>query len=66
MLWRPRLSRQEAASLRAFAHLQQFLAVSDPDTVAAFADSLDQASVSQLQAIAERLRAARQARRDPQ
>jgi hypothetical protein len=33
--------------------------------VAAFADSLDQASVSQLQAIAERLRAARQARRDP-
>ncbi len=66
MLWRPCLSRQEAASLRAFAQLQQFLAVGDPDTVAAFADSLDQASVSQLQAIAERLRAAREARRKSQ
>ncbi len=66
MLWRPCLSRQEATSLRAFTQLQQFLAVGDPDTVAAFADSLDQASVSQLQAIAERLRAARRARRDPQ
>ncbi|MEN9226004.1 MAG: BlaI/MecI/CopY family transcriptional regulator [Thermostichus sp. HHBFW_bins_43] len=65
MVWRPRLSRQEATSLRAFTQLQQFLAVGDPDTVAAFADSLDQASVSQLQAIAERLRAARQARRNP-
>ncbi|MCF2971223.1 BlaI/MecI/CopY family transcriptional regulator [Synechococcus sp. Nb3U1] len=65
MVWRPRLSRQEATSLRAFTQLQQFLAVGDPDTVAAFADSLDQASVSQLQAIAERLRAARRARREP-
>jgi predicted transcriptional regulator len=38
--------------------------VTNPDVVAAFADSLDQTSVEQLEAIAAKLRALRQARED--
>lgn len=60
--WQPLVSRQEANMLRAHSHLQQFLAVGNPDVVAAFADSLDRASVEQIEAIAQRLKAARQAR----
>jgi predicted transcriptional regulator len=60
--WRPLISRQEAQSLEAYLHLQRFLAVSNPDIVAAFADNLDQASVEQLTAIAAKLKAMRQNR----
>jgi predicted transcriptional regulator len=60
--WRPLLSQAEAQSLLAYEQLQQFLAVGSPDVVAAFADRLDQASVEQLAAIAQRLQAARKAR----
>lgn len=60
--WRPLLSREDAQALQVHDRLQRFLAVSNPDIVAAFVDSLDQASVEQLEAIAQRLRAARQAR----
>lgn len=60
--WRPLVSRQEAKALEAYEQLQRFLAVSNPDIVLAFADSLDQASLEQLEAIAQRLQAARQAR----
>lgn len=63
--WVPLVSRQQAQALRAYEQLNQFLAVGNPDVVAAFADSLDQASVEQFEAIAERLRAARQARKEP-
>lgn len=62
--WQPRISQPEAIMLRAHARLHQFLAVSNPDVVAAFADSLDAASLDQLEAIAERIRAARQARKE--
>ncbi|TVQ57720.1 MAG: CopY family transcriptional regulator [Spirulina sp. DLM2.Bin59] len=57
--WRACLSRTEAQALRAQEHLQQFLGVSNPDVVAAFADRLDQASVAQLDELAQRLKAAR-------
>ncbi len=59
-VWRPCVSRAEAQVLQAHQRLHQFLAVSNPDVVAAFADSLDRASLEQLQAIALRLQAARQ------
>lgn len=61
-LWRPRLSREQAQVLQAHNQLQQFLAVGNPDIVAAFADSLDHASLEQLDAIAQRIQAIRQAR----
>lgn len=63
-IWRPSVSREQAKSLWAYDQLQQFLAVGNPDTVAAFADHLDQASVEQLEAIADKIRAARQAREE--
>lgn len=62
--WQPRISQEEAKVLQAHAQLSQFLAVGNPDVVAAFADSLDAASLDQLEAIAERIRAARQAREE--
>jgi predicted transcriptional regulator len=62
--WQPRISQEEARVLQAHAQLNQFLAVGNPDVVAAFADSLDAASLDQIEAIAERIRAARQAREE--
>jgi predicted transcriptional regulator len=62
--WQALVSKEQALSLRAFEQLNQFLAVGNPDVVAAFADSLDQTSVDQLEAIAQRLRAMREARED--
>ena len=61
-VWQPLISKEQAQAIFAYEQLHQFLAVGNPDVVAAFADSLDQASVEQLQAIADKLRAARQAR----
>jgi predicted transcriptional regulator len=60
--WKAAISRSEARAIQAYEQLNQFLAVSNPDVVAAFADSLDQTSVERLDAIAQRLKAIRQAR----
>ena len=62
--WRPLISCQEAQALEAYERLQRFLAVGNPDIVAAFADSIDQASLEQLAAIAQRIQAARRAREE--
>ncbi|MEG4942335.1 BlaI/MecI/CopY family transcriptional regulator [Microcoleus sp. F4-D5] len=62
--WQPLVSCEEARSLLAYDRLQKFLAVGNPDIVAAFADSLDQATVEQLEEIALRIQAVRQARED--
>lgn len=62
--WQPLVSRQEAQVIEAHNHLNRFLAVGNPDVVAAFADSLDTASLEQIEAIALRLQAARQAREE--
>ena len=62
--WRPLVSRQEAQVIKAHEQLHQFLAVGNPDVVAAFADSLDSASLEQLEAIAQRIQAVRQAREE--
>lgn len=60
--WQPRISQAEANVLHSHDQLQKFLAISNPDIVAAFADSLDAASLEQLDAIAQRIQAARQRR----
>jgi len=60
--WQAIISCQEAKVLRSHEQLNRFLAVSNPDVVAAFADRLDAASLDQIQAIAQRLQAVRQAR----
>lgn len=62
--WRPRLSREQAQSLKAYEELQRFLAVANPDVVASFADSLDSASFEQIEAIATRLDAIRRQRQE--
>lgn len=64
--WQPLVSRKEAQVIKAHEQLNQFLAVGNPDVVAAFADSLDAASLEQIEAIALRLQAARQAREEQQ
>ncbi len=60
--WYPLISRDQAQVLQAHARLNDFLAVGNPDVVAAFADSLDQASLQQLEEIAQRIQAMRQSR----
>ncbi|PPS43174.1 BlaI/MecI/CopY family transcriptional regulator [Chroococcidiopsis sp. TS-821] len=62
--WRPLVTKQQAQVLKAHDQLRQFLAVGNPDVVAAFADSLDQTSLEKLQAIAQRIQAARQTREE--
>ena len=53
--WKPRVSREEAAAIKSYEQLHRFLAVSNADVVASFADSLDTTSLQQLQEIASRL-----------
>jgi len=50
--WRPLTSRTEAHMLQAHAQLHRFLAIGNPDVVAAFVDDLDRASLDQVEAIA--------------
>ena len=61
-LWQAAISATEAQTLQAYEHLNQFLAVGNPDIVAAFADNLDRSSLEQLEAIAQRLQAIRTAK----
>jgi hypothetical protein len=60
--WRPLLTKQQADVIKAHDQLQRFLAVGNPDVIAAFADSLDQAASDQISAIAKRIQSAREAR----
>ena len=62
--WRALVTQQQAQAIEAHEKLHRFLAVGNPDVVAAFADSLDAASLEQLNAIAQRIQAARQAREE--
>lgn len=63
--WRALVSREEAKVLHAHDHLRRFLAVGNPDVIAAFADELDRSSAEKLEAIAQRLKAVREARETP-
>lgn len=62
--WQPTISKEQARALQAYEQLNQFLAVSDPDLVASFADRLDSASLEQLDAITRRLKSLRQQREE--
>jgi predicted transcriptional regulator len=62
--WETLISRSEAQSLQAFNQLNRFLEVGSADIVAAFADELDCASVDQIEAIAQRLKAIRKQREE--
>ena len=62
--WQPLVSRKEAQAIKAYDQLQNFLAVSNPDVVASFADSLDVASLQQIKAIASRIEAVRRGREE--
>ena len=59
--WRPLLTKEQADMIKAHDQLHRFLAVGNPDVIAAFADSLDQAASDQIEAIAKRIQAAREA-----
>ena len=62
--WQALISREEAKAIHSYEQLQSFLAISNPDIVASFADSLDTASLEQLDAIASRIQAVRRQRED--
>jgi len=61
-IWKTTLSQAQAEILTAQEQLQRFLAVGSPDIVAAFADTLDDDSLAQIDAIAQKIQAAREAR----
>jgi predicted transcriptional regulator len=63
--WHPLISRDRAQFLQAEDQLQRFLTVGSPAVMAAFADSLDAASVEQLDRITQQIKAAREARENP-
>ena len=71
-LWQATISANEAQALQAYEHLNQFLAVGNPDVVAAFAEDLlgvasqdeIRASMAQLEEIAQKLQAIRQAKEE--
>ncbi len=58
-LWQATISQAQAQALLAHHQLHQFLRLSNPEVVAAFADSLDAASAEQIQAIAAQIKAIR-------
>lgn len=60
--WQPLISKQQAQVIQSHQQLQDFLAVSNPDIVAAFADSLDHTTAEQMEAIANKIRSIRQQR----
>lgn len=61
-IWSTLVSREQSEILRAHDQLHRFLAVGSPDIVAAFADSLDDESMAQIDAIAQKVKSARIAR----
>lgn len=61
-IWRSLVSRDQAKILQAHEQLHRFLAVGSPEIVAAFADELDDDSLAQMDAIAQKIQAARKAR----
>ncbi len=64
-IWRSLISRQQASILKAHEQLHRFLAVGSPEIVAAFADTLDDDSLAQMDAIAQKIQEARKLREKP-
>ncbi|MFK8184646.1 MAG: BlaI/MecI/CopY family transcriptional regulator [Phormidesmis sp.] len=63
-IWRSLISQDQAKILQAHDQLHRFLAVGSPEVVAAFADTLDDESLAQMDAIAQKIQAARQLREE--
>ncbi|MEM6449846.1 MAG: BlaI/MecI/CopY family transcriptional regulator [Cyanobacteria bacterium P01_D01_bin.105] len=63
-IWETLISQDQAKILKAHEQLHRFLAVGSPEVVAAFADTLDDESLAQMDAIAKKIQAARQLRED--
>lgn len=61
-IWQALISRDQADVLHAHEQLHRFLAVGSPEIVAAFADTLDDESLAQIDAIAQKIKEARAAR----
>ncbi len=62
--WEPLISAQQARAIKAYDRLHHFLAISNPDVVASFADSLDTASLEKIEEIASRIEAVRRQRQE--
>ncbi len=62
--WQPLISKQQAMAINSYEQLNNFLAVSNADLVASFADSLDTASIDQIKEIASKLEEIRQRRKE--
>ena len=62
--WQALISREQAQAIQSYEKLNGFLAISNPDVVASFADSLDVASLEQIEAIASRLSSIRAQREE--
>lgn len=62
--WQALVSKQQAQAIQSYEQLNNFLAISNADLVASFADSLDNASIDQIKAIASRLEEVRRQRRE--
>jgi predicted transcriptional regulator len=62
--WEALISREQAQAIQSYEKLHDFLAVSNPDVVASFADSLDAASLEQMEQIASRLERIRRQREE--
>ncbi|VXD14772.1 Transcriptional repressor, CopY family [Planktothrix serta PCC 8927] len=64
--WQPAVTREQGQAILAYDRLNRFLAIGNPDLVASFADSLDTASLEQIDAIASRLDVIRRQREGQQ
>jgi predicted transcriptional regulator len=62
--WQPLISREQAQAIKSYEHLNRFLAISNPDLVASFADSLDTVSLEQIEAITARIQVIRRQREE--
>ena len=62
--WQALVSKEQAQAIQSYEKLHGFLAVSNPDVVASFADSLDTTSLDRMEQIASRLNAIRRQREE--
>ena len=60
--WLVTVSRERAQALQAYEHLDRFMAISNPDVVAAFANELDTASLDRIESLAEQIKQLKQLR----
>jgi predicted transcriptional regulator len=62
--WQALISPEQARAIKSYERLNSFLAVSNPDVVASFVDSLDTTSLEQMDEIAARLQKIRRQRQE--